>query len=68
MGEISTPSLAGLVREEGYFCRACQSENTAVSMETTWCYSGLLVKELQAMNIGIEHRIGKKVEEMLVDV
>jgi len=61
MGEISTPSLAGLVREEGYFCRACESENTAVSMDTTWCYSGLLVKELQAMNIGIEHHIGKRI-------
>ena len=58
MGEISTPTLGGLVDGEGYLCRACKVKNQSVSMDTTYCYSGLLVKELAAMGIGVTHHIG----------
>jgi DNA-directed RNA polymerase beta subunit len=58
MGETVVPTLAGLVREEGFVCRACGAHNTAASMDTTYCYSGLLVKELAALSIGVEHFVG----------
>lgn len=57
MGEVSVPSLAGLVRGDTFVCRACAAKNSAVSLDTTWCYSGLLVKEMAAMNIGVEHHV-----------
>jgi DNA-directed RNA polymerase beta subunit len=58
MGEVAIPSLAGLVKGDGYLCRACKAANKAISIDTTWCYSGLLIKELAAMNIGVEHHVG----------
>lgn len=57
MGEVSTPSLAGLVRGSAYVCRACEAENKAVEVDTVWCYSGLFLKELAAMNIGVTHHV-----------
>ena len=60
MGEIQTPTLGGLVEGEGYMCRACKTQNQSVSLDTTYCYSGLLVKELAAMGIGVTHHIGGK--------
>lgn len=58
MGEIHAPSLGGIVKGEGFTCRACGAANDAVELQTTYCYSGLLVKELAAMRIGIKHEIG----------
>ena len=57
MGEISTPTLAGLVSGEGHTCRACGESNKAAELDTTYCYAGLLLKELAAMNIGVCHEI-----------
>ena len=54
MGECVYPSLGGILEGDKITCRGCGNEQI-VSMETTYCYSGLLVKELAAMNIGVEH-------------
>ena len=57
MGEISTPTLAGVAQGEGYACRACGETNKASEIDTTYCYAGLLVKELAAMNIRVQHHV-----------
>ena len=57
MGDTSTPSLGSLMQGDGYECRACGAKNDAVELQTTYCYSGLLVKELAAMGIAVEHKL-----------
>ena len=57
MGEILCPTLGGLLEGDGYTCRVCQATNSGLEIQTTYCYSGLLVKELASMGIAIQHKI-----------
>ena len=56
MGEVITPTLGALSKGSGYMCRACSGSQVS-EIDTTYCYSSLLVKELAAMNIRVQHHI-----------
>ena len=62
LGEIDAPTLGGLLEGEGFQCRACKAENSGVELQTTYCYGALFLKELGAMNIGVNHAIKQDAE------
>lgn len=64
MGEIHVPSLGGIVKGDGFTCRACGAQNNAVELQTTYCYGGLLKNELAAMGIGVKHELGAAQREL----
>jgi DNA-directed RNA polymerase beta subunit len=66
MGEVITPTLGALSKGSGYTCRAC-SGSAVAEIDTTYCYSSLLVKELAAMNIRVQHHIPTGRLEMVED-
>jgi DNA-directed RNA polymerase beta subunit len=56
LGKVQEESLAGLKRGLSTSCRSCGTENAFSVLDTTYCYAGLLLGELEAMNIGVKHK------------
>jgi DNA-directed RNA polymerase beta subunit len=62
LGKVVDESLGGLLSGSTRTCRACGSEDFSV-LDTTYCYAGLLLGELEAMNIGVKHKFARGVVE-----
>lgn len=61
LGKINEHTLAGIALAGGTTktCRACGGNDFSV-LDTTYCYAGLLLGELEAMNIGVKHIYGRQ--------
>ena len=56
LGKVKEHTLAGIALADGATrsCRSCGGSDFSV-LDTTYCYAGLLLGELEAMNIGVKH-------------
>jgi DNA-directed RNA polymerase II subunit RPB2 len=56
LGKVDDHSLAGMMLTGATrTCRACGSADLTV-LDSTYCYAGLLLGELEAMGIGVKHK------------
>ena len=60
LGKIKEYGLAGMIAAGATrTCRSCGSSDLTV-LESTYCYAGLLLGELEAMGIGVKHKYAKQ--------
>ena len=66
VGESRDETLRTLtfdVKNSGVQCALCGSKNSSVTLPTTYCYSGLLLRELATVGIKVMHNFSKPESE-----